>query len=379
MADMRIPGGYAPQIPVQPAYGLAGANAALAGASYGTVPNARQQEAMVGYNANPTMRTSSGGLRVSTPSGGPIDFNRDLAMQQATTGINALNPWTQQGQQANQSQAALSGALGQQAQQQAYAAFQSSPGQQWLQEQAERGLLRNSAAIGGLGGGNVRQALQAQAMGLAQQDFQNNYARLGNVADRGMQGAQLQTSLYDMAGNAASAAGGQHANVMSSGIQAGAQMSAAQTAANASMMNTRINADAAAARDRALYAFQAGQNIGTNYNSTTSALANLANQQGSGRSDMFGNYTGNIANLLTGAGSSQATSNANLAALLGNLGTGASSNIAGLPGIPGVSQSSGILGSIGNALSGAGQAVSGYGALATLFPAQGRPYQAMAH
>lgn len=310
-----------------PAYGLAGANAALA------------------------MTPGAGGV-AQRADYSQINANRNLAMQQGNQGIQAVQGFAQPGMQAQQQQAALSGALGTQAQQQAYNNFQSSPGQQWLQQQAERGLLRNAAAIGGLGGGNVRQELQRQAMGLAQQDFQNQFNRMGSVADRGIQAAQLQNALYQQNANAATSAGSQGAGIQGSVI-----------GANAGRQAASIAAQAALARDRGQYAFTAGQNIGDNVNSTTSALANLANQQGAGMSDMYGGYIGNIATLLSGAGGQQSTSNANLAALLANIGTGAANNVAGLPGIPGVSQNSGILQNIGNALSGAGQAASGYGAM----------------
>jgi len=89
----------------------------------------------------------------------------DLATGRA---VAPLTGFTQQGQQASQQQAALSGALGQEAQAQAFQGFQSSPGQQFLQQEAERSLLRNQAATGGLGGGNVLRELQKQAIGLAQ-------------------------------------------------------------------------------------------------------------------------------------------------------------------------------------------------------------------
>jgi len=76
---------------------------------------------------------------------------------------------------------AFSGAAGQEAQAQAFQQFQESPGQAFLREQAERGTTRNAAAIGGLGGGNVRRELQRQAIGLASQDFGNQFNRLQNV------------------------------------------------------------------------------------------------------------------------------------------------------------------------------------------------------
>ena len=73
----------------------------------------------------------------------------------------------------------------QQQQQQAFDKFNDSPGQQFLRDRAQKNLLRNSAAIGGLGGGNVRSALVQQGIGFAQQDFQNQFARLGQLAGQG--------------------------------------------------------------------------------------------------------------------------------------------------------------------------------------------------
>jgi len=311
--------------PGVPAYGLAGANAAL--------------------QMNP-----GGGGMAQRADYSQINANRNLAMQQGNQGIGAVQGFIQPGMQAQGQQAALSGAMGPQAQQAAYAAFQSSPGQQWLQEQAERGVTRNAAAIGGLGGGNVRQELQRQAMGLAQQDFQNNFNRLGSVADRGMQGSQLENALYQQQMQAATGAGAQGAGVQGSII-----------GANAGRQAASIAAQAALARDRGQYAYGAGQDIANNLNSTTSALANLANQQGAGMSDMFGNYTGNIANLLSGAGSQQATSNQALAALLANIATGSATNVSGLPSIPGVTQREGILNGLLKVASGIPSKAAGSG------------------
>ena len=95
---------------------------------------------------------------------------------------------------AESSAMALSGALGPEAQQQAQDAFIASPGQDWLRNQQESALLRNEAAIGGIGGGNVRSALQEQAFGRSatqqQQTLQNfmqlispETARSSNIAN----------------------------------------------------------------------------------------------------------------------------------------------------------------------------------------------------
>jgi hypothetical protein len=215
----------------------------------------------------------------------------------------ALGGYVPQGQQAGSLQAAYSGAMGAPAQQQAFANFTASPGQEWLRQQAEQGTLRNAAAIGGLGGGNVRQELQRQAMGLAQQDFQNQFNNLGTVAERG----------YN--------AGNSLANY-----------------------NTQLQGSGAG------YAYGAGQDIANNRAATTSALNSL-----------YGDYTSNLANMLTGAGGAQATSNQSLAALLANLATGSQSNYVGASQLPGVSQSAGSLGGIGSLLGGAGSLAKGLG------------------
>ena len=233
----------------------------------------------------------------------------ETGLGQAT---QTLAPFTEGGQQAFGLQAALSGAQGAPAQQQAFGQFQASPGQQFLRDEAEQALLRNQSAIGGLGGGNVRGALQEQAIGLAAQDFGNQFSRLGQVAGLG------------------GALAGQQAGI---GFGAG--------------------------RDVGNLAFQTGQNLATGrtraaeqiagqVGGTTSALANLTAQQGAGLSDIIGSGAGNIANLLSGAGQAQGLSQEQLAAILANISTGQGTQIAGLPGIPGVTQTEAQLGNIGN-------------------------------
>jgi hypothetical protein len=70
-------------------------------------------------------------------------------------------------------------------QQSAFDAFNNSPGQQFIRDRAQKSLLRNASAIGGLGGGNVRSALVQQGAGFAQQDFNNQFGRLGQMAGQG--------------------------------------------------------------------------------------------------------------------------------------------------------------------------------------------------
>lgn len=96
-----------------------------------------------------------------------------------------LKPFQDAGVAALNQQQALMGLSGKEAQNEAYSQFNESPGQRFLRKRQEKALLANSSAIGGLGGGNVRTALQEQAAGFAQQDFQNQFGRLGQIAGQG--------------------------------------------------------------------------------------------------------------------------------------------------------------------------------------------------
>lgn len=100
-----------------------------------------------------------------------------------------LAPFRQAGVSALQQQQALLGLSGAPAQEEAFAAFNESPGQKFLRERGQRNLLRNASAIGGLGGGNVRSALVQQGVGFAQQDFQNQFGRLASLSGAGQSAA----------------------------------------------------------------------------------------------------------------------------------------------------------------------------------------------
>lgn len=100
-----------------------------------------------------------------------------------------LQPFQDAGTAAIGSQQDLLGLNGPEAQAAAFAAMENSPGQQFLRDRAQKNLLRNSSAIGGLGGGNVRSALVQQGVGFAQQDLQNQFGRLGQLAGQGQSAA----------------------------------------------------------------------------------------------------------------------------------------------------------------------------------------------
>ncbi len=96
-----------------------------------------------------------------------------------------FRPFQQAGVSAINEQQSLLGLQGEESQQASFDAFNQSPGQQFLRDRAQKNLVRNSSAIGGLGGGNVRSALVQQGVGFAQQDFQNQFGRLGQLSGQG--------------------------------------------------------------------------------------------------------------------------------------------------------------------------------------------------
>jgi hypothetical protein len=103
--------------------------------------------------------------------------------------IEAQQPFRDIGLQAQQQQSALLGLSGPEAQQQAFSAFQESPGQKFLREQGERAILRRQAALKNLSGGDTLAALQERGIGLAAQQQGTFLDRLSQLSGRGQQAA----------------------------------------------------------------------------------------------------------------------------------------------------------------------------------------------
>lgn len=138
-----------------------------------------------------------------------------------------LAPILETGNLARDQQAALLGLSGQEAQNAAFAAFNESPGQAFLRNRQERALLRNTAAIGGLGGGNVRTALQQQAVGNAQKDFGNQFNRLAGISGAGQTATATGGQLGAQSSNQIAQLLGQGAQAQASGILGAEQSRAA--------------------------------------------------------------------------------------------------------------------------------------------------------
>jgi hypothetical protein len=110
--------------------------------------------------------------------------------QQAFLGAQQnIQPFVGVGQAALGSRAALAGLGGQAGQEAAFAQIAESPGQRFIRDRQQRALLRNASAIGGLGGGNIRTALQEQAAGFAAQDIGAQRQELAQLSGGGLQAA----------------------------------------------------------------------------------------------------------------------------------------------------------------------------------------------
>ncbi len=130
-----------------------------------------------------------------------------------------VTPGLEIGQQAQQQQAALSGALGPEAQQAAFTGFQESPGTAFLREQGLR-EISSQAAVTGQGGGNRLRALTDFSQGLALQDLSRQQQQLGQVAGQGISLAGTGATLTGLQTGGITAQGAAEAGQAVAGSQA---------------------------------------------------------------------------------------------------------------------------------------------------------------
>lgn len=210
----------------------------------------------------------------------------------ALSQIGAPNAYTLGGGNAAKLQADLSGANGPEAAAAAQQTLATSPATQYMLDTSQRGIERTAAARGNLLGGNVLQELQQNAIGLASQDYQNQFNNLGAVADRG---ANMQ-SLQDQA-------------------KASLSRDLASTAMTAGINTAGLR-------------FDAGQAIANNASQAASQISNLLNQQGIAVSDMVAKDISTISDIIYQSGLGQSMNTANLAAILANIAGGQASTVA---------------------------------------------------
>lgn len=282
-------------------------------------------------------------LGAGVPPTGLIGAEQAIGMGQAQSAgilggamnqITAPNAYTQGGLGAAGMQAALSGANGPQAAAAAQAQFQQSPAAQYQMQQMQQATERSAAARGGLLGGNVLRELQQNAAGIASQDYQNQFANLGSVADRG---ASMQAQ--------------------SDSIKAGLSRDLADTAFSAGLQRGGLRTNA-------------GQAIAQNAQQAASSISNLLNQRGVVVSDIMAKDISTITDMIYQSGLQDSMGSQQLAAILANISGGQASNVMQGNAAIGASNAAGTIG-VGNAVQqGIQQGIATYPGVQ---PAQTRP------
>lgn len=103
--------------------------------------------------------------------------------------LEELRPFVEGGQLSFRDQLAQSGALGPQAQQEFFAKFTASPGQDERLKQAIRGIESAGFQLGGSGGGNVFRGVSEAATNLILEDLDKNFNRLAGITSTGLAAA----------------------------------------------------------------------------------------------------------------------------------------------------------------------------------------------
>lgn len=262
------------------------------------------------------------------PAGAAVPATGLIGAEQAITGgqtqsagilggaintISGLNAYTLGGVNAAKLQADLTGANGPQAQKAAQSTISTSPASQYQFDMMQRATERSAAARGGLLGGNVLRELQANAAGIASQDYQNQFANLGTVADRG---ANMQSQADQ--------------------IRAGLTRDIADTAYSSGVQRAGLRMDA-------------GQAIAQNASQAASNIAKLVSDRGITLSDMAAKDISTITDIIYQSGIQNSMDQKNLAAILANIAGGQASTVAAGQAQIGAANAAGTIG-VSNAL-----------------------------
>lgn len=232
------------------------------------------------------------------------------------SGMGAYEPYSRAGRAAIEREAALSGAYGPEAQQEAINAYIESPGQAYLRQQQEKALLRNQAAIGGLGGANVRTALQEQAMNIASTQQQQYLENLRSLAARGQEVAGAEQGLISQTG------------MYGAQLTAGAGQTLAQLAQQYGISSAQLAQMSAS--ELAQLANTTGLNLAQLQQATGAARAGLQTSLGSGLASATAGATSDIANLIAQGGTNTLNTQQGISSTLANLATGTGTNLANL-------------------------------------------------
>jgi hypothetical protein len=117
-----------------------------------------------------------------------FDAMRELLKPYTQVGVPALKglqPYAEAGAPALEQQQALLGLLGPAAQRKAIAGIEGGAGYEAQVQAGEEALLQRASATGGLRGGNIQGALAQFRPQMLQKEIENQYGRLGGLADIG--------------------------------------------------------------------------------------------------------------------------------------------------------------------------------------------------
>jgi len=363
-----------------PQTGLIGAEQALQGGLRGAL-GASQQGTGQALNTLMFGNQLAGGQLAQGQQALGGNFNVDPntgqpLFQQAAQGVGQF---VDAGVQAQQRQSALSGAQGQEAFDQA---FLNDPGQRFLREQGEQSRVNQAAASGGLGSGQFQKELIQFGQGNAAQNIQQQIQNLGQLSNQGLQAANQQGGFLSQGGqqlgnlaNANAGRGlqqaGQQAQLFGQGanISAGLAGQGAGFQQQGGLFNANLlqNTGQNVAQGRT----RAGEQIAGQVGASSSALANLANQQGTGLSDILGGGAQSQAQLQQMFGQLSAAQQQQLMTQLANLSTGQATQLAGGAGQIGQAQAGGIIGganAIGGTIGDIAGGIGLGGILEDLFP-----------
>jgi len=274
----------------------------------------------------------------------------------ADESLGFYSPYRQAGEGALEREAALTGAMGPEAQARAFAQYEESPGQKYLREQQEKALLRSSAAIGGLGGGNVRTALQEQAAGIASQNYQQDLENLRSLAGRGQQAAGASAGITQQAGsnlaNIANQLGMNEAQVRAATGQSIAQIQqeTGMTQAQIQQMlgQQRAGTIGQAGQQISGLRYGTGQDISRMLAGAGGQYAGMQQGLGSNLSNIDQQTAANLANLSAQYGQQLSGLRTGLGSTLANIGVGQGSQQANLATQLGSAQAAGVTNPIGN-------------------------------
>lgn len=241
----------------------------------------------------------------------------EQAQAAADTATGYMQPYESAGQTALQQQLALSGALGQDAFNQAY---QESPQMAFLREQGMRANLAGAAATGGLGGGNVQKELQRFGQGLASQGLQQQIANLGALSGQG----------YGAAGTMANIATGLGSQQLQAQTGLGQQLAGygLSTGLPAAQTISGLGTNLAAGRTRA------GEMLASQYGQTAQQLGGIYSGQGRDIAAMTDAQRQMIMNAVNSGAMTEAQAQQAYSTNMANLQSGIGSQLAGVPNAP---------------------------------------------